>query len=479
LEIMMPRPGNCACLVFLLTLTVSILPFVPEARALDPVPAPQVPGHVDLQTQIKATATKVTPAVVNIASTVVIRDQTAVFDEGPLFGTLPQPPAPLRQYGQGSGVIVSADGTIITNNHVVAEANDVEVLLADRRQFKGRVVATDPKTDVAIIKIDATGLPTIPWGDSSRLGVGDFVLAVGNPLGLNQTVTFGIVSAVGRADVGIADYEDFIQTDAPINPGNSGGALVNIKGELIGINTAIASTTGTSIGVGFAIPSNMAKTAMQSLLKTGRVVRGFLGASTQDVTPLLAKLFKLPDVKGAIITDLMSKGSAEKAGLKRGDVVVRFDGKEIVDPGRLQNLIGSSPIGTKHRFDVIRDGKAEQLELTVQEAPRERIRRTPPPRVETAANPLAGVVVDEIRSPMARQLGLTTTTGVVVTNVDENTLAEAAGLMQGDVVVEVNRQPTPTLSAYQKVVEPLRAKEPTLVLVNRQGTFLYMPVEAE
>ena len=472
------RLGHHACIVFVVSLAVSTLLTAPEGHALDPVPAPSAPGHVDLQTQIKATAAKVTPAVVNIASTVVIRDQT-VFDEGPLFGTLPQQPAPLRQYGQGSGVIVSADGTIITNNHVVAEANDVEVLLADRRQFKGRVIATDPKTDVAIIKIDATGLPTIPWGDSGRLGVGDFVLAIGNPLGLNQTVTFGIVSAVGRADVGIADYEDFIQTDAPINPGNSGGALVNIKGELIGINTAIASTTGTSIGVGFAIPSNMAKTAMQSLLKTGRVVRGFLGASTQDVTPLLAKLFKLPDVKGAIITDLMAKGSAEKAGLKRGDVVVRFDGKEIVDPGRLQNLIGSSPIGTKHRLDMIRDGKPDQLELIVQEAPHERIRRTPPARVETAANPLAGVVVDEIRSPMARQLGLTTTTGVVVTNVEENTLAEAAGLMQGDVIVEVNRQPTPTLSTYQKVVEPLRAKEPNLVLVNRQGTYLYMPVEAE
>src|SRR5579884_2112432 len=311
-------------------------------------PSPPPPVVQDLQSQIKATANKATPGVVNISSTVLIRDQTP-FDEGPLFGTLPQSP-PQRQYGQGSGVIISADGYIVTNNHVVADATDVDVLLADRRQFKGRVIATDPKTDVAIIKIDATGLPTIPWGDSSRLGVGDFVLAIGNPLGLNQTVTFGIVSAVGRADVGIADYEDFIQTDAPINPGNSGGALVNIKGELVGINTAIASPTGASIGVGFAIPSNMVRAAMQSLLKTGRVIRGFLGASTQDVTPLLAKLFKLPDVKGAIITDLMAKGSAEKAGLRRGDVVVRFDGKEIVDPGRLQNLIGSAPIGSRHRL---------------------------------------------------------------------------------------------------------------------------------
>ncbi|TLY43810.1 MAG: trypsin-like serine protease, partial [Nitrospirae bacterium] len=295
------------------------------------------PSLLDLQAQVKATATKTIPSVVNIASTVVVREQ-AFSDEGLPFGLIPELP-PRRQYGQGSGVIVSADGYIITNNHVVADAIDVDVLLADRRQFKGRVVATDPKTDVAVVKIEARGLSPAPWGDSSRLAVGDFVLAIGNPLGLNQTVTFGIVSAVGRADVGIADYEDFIQTDAPINPGNSGGALVNIKGELIGINTAIASTTGGSVGVGFAIPSNMAKAAMQSLLKTGRVIRGFLGASTQDVTPLLGKLFKLPDVKGAIITDLMPKGSAEKAGLRRGDVVVRFDGKDVVEAGRLRNLI--------------------------------------------------------------------------------------------------------------------------------------------
>lgn len=434
-------------------------------------------GHMDLQAQIKATATKVIPGVVNISSTVLVRDQTP-FDEGPLFGTLPQAPLQ-RQYGQGSGVIVTADGYIVTNNHVVADATDVEVLLADRRQFKGRVIATDPKTDVAIVKIDASGLPTLPWGDSSRLGVGDFVLAIGNPLGLNQTVTFGIVSAVGRADVGIADYEDFIQTDAPINPGNSGGALVNIKGELIGINTAIASPTGGSVGVGFAVPSNMVRTAMQSLLKTGRVVRGFLGASTQDVTSLLAKLFRLPDVKGAIITDLMPKGSAERAGLKRGDVVVRFDGKEIVDPGRLQNLIGVSPIGSKHRLDVVRDGKPEQIELTIQEAPRERIKRTPPPRVESANNPLNGVLVDELKSAAARQLGLGTVSGVIVTGVEENSTAEAAGLMQGDVIVEINRQPTPTLPAYQRVVEPLKSKDATLLLVNRQGTFVYMPVEAE
>ena len=436
------------------------------------------PSLLDLQAQVKATATKTIPSVVNIASTVVVREQ-AFSDEGLPFGLIPELP-PRRQYGQGSGVIVSADGYIITNNHVVADAIDVDVLLADRRQFKGRVVATDPKTDVAVVKIEARGLSPAPWGDSSRLAVGDFVLAIGNPLGLNQTVTFGIVSAVGRADVGIADYEDFIQTDAPINPGNSGGALVNIKGELIGINTAIASTTGGSVGVGFAIPSNMAKAAMQSLLKTGRVIRGFLGASTQDVTPLLGKLFKLPDVKGAIITDLMPKGSAEKAGLRRGDVVVRFDGKDVVEAGRLRNLIGSAPIGSKFRLEIIREGRPEQIELVIQEGPRERIRKSSSAsRAFLAGHPLAGLLVDEVTPAVARQLGLEAVTGVLIAGIDEGSLAEAAGLNPGDLILEVNHQPVADLFAYQRIVEPIKAKDLTLLMINRQGMVLYVPIEGE
>jgi len=446
--------------------------------------APERPAHsvqpfaTGLQAQVRATAAKVLPAVVNIASTVVVRDQ-AFSDDGLPFGLL-QEPTLRRQYGQGSGVIVSADGYIITNNHVVADAVDVLVLLGDRRQFKGRVVATDPKTDVAVVKIEATGLPVVPWGDSSALSVGDFVLAIGNPLGLNQTVTFGIVSAVGRADVGVADYEDFIQTDAPINPGNSGGALVNVWGELIGINTAIASTTGGSVGVGFSIPSNMARAAMQSLMKTGRVVRGFLGASTQDVTPLLGKLFKLPDVKGAIITDLIAKGSAEKAGLRRGDVVARFDGKEVVDGGRLRNLVAGSAIGSKHRVDLIRDGKPVLVELVVQEAPRERARRAPSEnRVEPVGHPFSGLLVDEITPAVARQLGLRATSGVVVDNVEEGSLAEAAGLLPGDLVIELNHQPVPNLATYQRLVDPIKPKDLTLLMINRQGTLLYVPIEGE
>ncbi|MBM4134094.1 MAG: Do family serine endopeptidase [Nitrospira sp.] len=440
------------------------------------VPTPAAPS--DLQAQIRSAASKVKPAIVNIAATVLVRDQ-ALSDEGLPFGLFPEGP-PRRQYGQGSGVIVSEDGHIITNNHVVADATEVEVLLADRRQFKGRVVATDPKTDVAVVKIDATALPAVAWGDSSQLAAGDFVLAIGNPMGLNQTVTFGIVSAVGRADVGVADYEDFIQVDAPINPGNSGGALINVKGELVGINTAIASVTGGSVGVGFAIPSNMARAAMQSLLKTGRVVRGFLGATTQDVLPQLGKLFGLPDVKGAIVTDVFARGSAEKAGLKRGDVVVRFDGKEVLDSGRLRNWVAVSAIGSKHKLDLVREGKSLQVELVIQEAPRERTKRIPPQAKSDAdGHPFGGLMVDEITPAIGRQLGFGSITGVVVTTVDEGSLAEGAGLMPGDLIMEVNRQPITDLASFQKAVQPIKPKDVTLLLINRQSTYLYVPLEGE
>lgn len=437
-----------------------------------------VVGANDLQNQVKSTASKVIPAVVSIASTVMVRDQ-AFSDETLPFGLFKEPP-PRRQYGQGSGVIVSSDGYIITNNHVVADALDVEVILADRRQFKGRVVATDPKTDVAVVKIQSTNLPTVAWGDSSNLAVGDFVLAIGNPLGLSRTVTFGIVSAVGRADVGVADFEDFIQTDAPINPGNSGGALVNTNGELVGINTAIASPTGGSVGVGFAIPSNMARAAMQSLIKTGRVVRGFLGASTQDVTPLLGKIFRLPDVKGAIVTDLQAKGSAEKAGLKRGDVVERFDGRDVMDSGHLRNLIAAAAIGSKHRLDIVRDGKTIQVELTVQEAPRDRAKKSQSSAAsESSAHPLSGVVFDDITTPLARQMDLPVNSGVVVTDIEEGSAAESSGLQPGDVILELNRQSIPNFSTFQRLADPMKSSDIALLLVNRQGTIIYIPVRGE
>ncbi len=390
-----------------------------------------VAGGGELQAQVKATATKVIPAVVSIASTMMVRDQ-AFSDEALPFGLFKDAPA-RRQYGQGSGVIVSSDGYILTNNHVIADAVDVDVILADRRQYKGRVVATDPRTDVAVVKIQAANLPTVTWGDSSTLAVGEFVLAIGNPLGLSRSVTFGIVSAVGRADVGVADFEDFIQTDAPINPGNSGGALVTINGELVGINTAIASPTGGSVGVGFAIPSNMARAAMQSLLKTGRVVRGFLGASTQDM-----------------------------------------------DSGHLRNLVAASTIGSKHRLDLMRESKPYQAELVVQEAPRDRNKKNQGASASAAtAHPLAGVVFDDVTAPLARQMDLVVTSGVVVTDIEEGSLAESSGLQPGDVVMELNRQPIPNFDVFQRLADPIKPSDLALLLVNRQGNVMYIPVQSE
>jgi len=321
------------------------------------------------------------PAVVNISSSrkVIAGAQqppspSPFFDDpffrrffGEEFRRRFQLPPERREQGLGSGVLVSPDGYIVTNNHVIAEAEEVTVLLADSRRFTAKVVATDPRTDVAVIKIDAKGLPMLPWGDSSRLQVGEMVLAVGNPFGLNQTVTMGIISAVGRAHMGIVDYEDFIQTDAAINPGNSGGALVNLKGELIGINTAIFSQSGGYMGIGFAIPSNMAKGVMQSLIKHGKVIRGWLGVGIQDLTEDLAKEFGVAEIKGALVSDVASDGPAAKAGLERGDVITSFNNVSVKDSTQLRSLVTESEPGATVTLTILRDkrtGHKEFREIT-------------------------------------------------------------------------------------------------------------------
>lgn len=335
------------------------------------------PELVQVSGDIADVAAYVTPSVVNISTSKTVRMSNPLYQysQEPFFRQFFDVPFNEPRYRKfkerslGSGVIASSDGYILTNNHVVAGAQDITVVLANKNSYKGRIVGTDPRSDIAVVKIDASGLPAINWGDSDKLRPGAMVLAIGSPFGLAQTVTMGIVSAVGRANVGIEDYEDFIQTDAAINPGNSGGALVNMKGELTGINTAIFSKTGGYMGIGFAIPSNMAKNVMESLIKTGKVERGWLGVSVQDLTSDLAAQFGVPMDEGALVAEVVKGSPADKAGLKQGDVIVEFGGKTVEDSGQLRNLAGFSAIGSKVTLVIIRNRKRETVEVKIGELP--------------------------------------------------------------------------------------------------------------
>ena len=385
-------------------------------------------------------------------------------------------PRELPQEGMGSGVIVSADGYIVTNNHVVEKADDIEVSLPDKRKFKAKVIGTDPKTDVAVIKIDAKELPILPWMDSDHLEVGELVLAVGSPFGLTQTVTMGIISAVGRANMGIVDYEDFIQTDAAINPGNSGGALVNLHGELVGINTAIFTRTGGHMGIGFAIPSNMVRTVMDSLIKHGKVVRGWLGVSIQELTPDLAKEFGVSETSGALVADVMEDSPATKAGFERGDIITELDGKPVRDPTHLRTLIADSAPGTKVAITLLRDKRRQSLEVTLGELPQE-VSALARPGDAKGKHALAGVQVGPLSPGEARELRIKG--GVVVRRIDPSSLAARAGLQEGDVVREVNRQAVTSVEEFERQVGKLNAKERVLLLVSRGPATLYLAITPE
>jgi serine protease Do len=376
----------------------------------------------------------------------------------------------------GSGVIISPDGYIITNNHVVDGAAELTVPLPDKREFKGKVVGTDPKTDLAVVKVDGSGLPHVRWGDSSRLQVGEYVLAVGNPFGLNSTVTLGIVSALGRGRMGITQYEDFIQTDAAINPGNSGGALINTAGELVGINTAIISQTGGYQGVGFAVPATMAQPVFESLVKTGKVVRGYLGVGIQDLTPDLAKSFNLKQAKGALVGNVAEDSPAERAGLKQGDVIIAYQGKPVEDPAMLQREVTRTPVGTKATVKVIRDGHEQELSVTIgEQAEKAKVASAD----SSMENALAGIEVQSLDMQTARELGLRgKVQGVVVVDLEPDSQAERAGLAPGDVIQQINRQPIKSVNDYEKIATGLKKDQQALLLVNRRGASLFITVKA-
>lgn len=427
-------------------------------------------------------AAAVKPAVVNISSTKTVRIsgmQSPFFDDpffrrffGDEFNQFGRP-REHKQSGLGSGVIVDKDGYILTNNHVIKDADEIKVKLSDKREFKGKVIGTDSKTDLAVIKIDSNHLPLLRLGDSDTLKVGETVIAIGNPFGLNQTVTSGIVSATGRANVGIADYEDFIQTDAPINPGNSGGALVNVRGELVGINTAIFSTSGGYQGIGFAIPSSMAKAVMDNLINKGKVVRGWLGVSIQPVTPELAKQFGIKDDKGALVGDVVEDGPAEKAGIQRGDVIVEFDGREVSDPSGLRNSVAGTPPGKKVKIGLMRDGKMQKLDVAIAELPADQQKLQ-----GGFDNLLKGVVVQGLTPELKKRLDIPRRiVGVIVTDVDVGSPASGL-LMTNDVIIEVNRKRISSSKEYEAVVSTIKSGQNVLLLVYRNGSTTYLSLSA-
>ena len=386
-------------------------------------------------------------------------------------------PKERKQQGLGSGVIVDANGLIITNNHVVNKADEIKVFLSDKREFKAKLVGTDAKTDVAVLKIEATGLPTVAWADSDKLEVGEFVLAVGNPFGLTQTVTLGIVSALGRA-AGIAEYEDFIQTDAAINPGNSGGALVNVRGELVGINTAIYSQSGGNMGIGFAVPSNMAHSIMEQLVQHGKVVRGWLGVSIQELTPELSSQFGVPkDVKGVLVSDIMDDSPAKKAGFERGDVIVEYDGKPMDSPTHLRNAVAQTVVGKKVTVKLIREKKPKSIDLVIAEQPKNLSQAAGEESSESVAPAglLADIDVREVNTELAGRYGLKSSDrGIIVVRVKPGSQAEEAGVREGDLVLEVNRKSVGTIKSYEHVAASLPKDQAVLLLLKRQGRAIYL-----
>ena len=430
----------------------------------------------------------VMPAVVNISTTRVINAQQApmspLFNDpffrqffGDEFSRRFQMPRERRESSLGSGVIVDASGYIVTNNHVIAKADEIKVVMSDKREYTGKVVGTDPKSDIAVIKIKAKNLPTIPWGNSDKLEVGEYVLAIGNPFGLNQTVTQGIVSAVGRANVGIADYEDFIQTDAAINPGNSGGALVNTRGELVGINTAIFSRSGGYMGIGFAVPSNMTRSVLQSLIETGKVVRGWLGVSIQGLTQNLAKQFDIKDAKGTLVGEVIPDSPAEKAGLQAGDVIIGFDGKDTDNPAVLRNTVAQTPIGKKVPVKLVRDKKVKTINVIVSEQPKDLDQVGSTVETEKEGTALAGLEVRKLTTALKNKLGVPFgTSGVVVTDVDADSSAAASGVRRGDVINELNRMPIRNIADFKRLASKIDKDDGVLLLLTRQSRKMFIVI---
>ncbi len=442
------------------------------ASSAAPIVAPQ--GLPDFISLVK----KLGPSVVNVSTTEIRKatqegpgsgdDQMGQFFER-FFGA-PAPRGPQRRGGQGSGFIIDNDGTILTNYHVVDGAQKIVVTLADGKSHNAKVIGKDQKSDIAVIKIDAGhALPAANLGDSDRLEVGEWVMAIGNPFGLDHSVTSGIVSAKGR-NIGAGPYDNFIQTDASINPGNSGGPLINLRGEVVGINTAIFSQSGGNIGIGFAIPANSVKELLPQLRDKGKVVRGFIGTSVQKVTAEIAESMGLKQVRGALVADVIKGGPAERAGLKSGDIIVEFDRKEIKDSSDLPLQVARVAPGMSVQIKVLRDGKEVTLPLTVGEMKESEV-------VASTQEGDFGLTVQPVTPQLAENLGLERAEGLVITAVKRGSAAEEAGLRSGDVITEINRQPIKNLADYNRELTRSEKAKSVLLLVRRGQSSLFLALK--
>ena len=433
----------------------------------------QAPAWVELARAVK-------PAVVNISTKRVDGGRTSEpgrsgpsdpFDQffQPFMGQ--RPPRTLRSLG--SGFIINQSGYVVTNNHVVDGATEIRVKLSDGRDLVARVAGRDPKTDLALLKVDASGLPVVPLGDSGRLEVGEPVMAIGNPFGLEQTVTTGIVSATGRV-IGEGPYDDFVQTDASINPGNSGGPLVNARGEAIGINSAIVSRSGGSVGIGFAIPINLAKPILTQLASTGHVVRGWLGVAIQPVTAELAKSFGLGEPAGALVASVVGGSPAMQAGIKAGDVITEYNGKKVARADALPRAVADTPVGRDVPVTLVRDGKPMKVTVKVS-----RLAEAGEPKAETSTSkPSLGLTVEPLNPEVAARLGVDDAQGLLVRDVQDDSAAANAGLRAGDVIVEVNHHRVKSMEDFRRDLAQHPKGTPVLMLLHRNGDNLYVAVPA-
>ncbi len=457
-----------------------------EARpaiAAPNIPPAKVAAGIELSKAFELVAKGVEPAVVNINTEQIIHNARGASDDpfreffgdnspfGSFFGQMPRD---MKQKSLGSGFLVDPKGYILTNNHVVEHATKIKVKLDDGRTMDAKVVGTDPQTDLAVLKIDASNLPTIRLANSDPLEVGDWVLAFGSPFGLQKTMTAGIISAKGRV-IGAGPYDNFLQTDAAINPGNSGGPLVNLSGEVVGINTMIASESGGFQGIGFAIPSSMASDVYRQILSHGKVTRGWLGVHVQAITPGIAKGFNLSEQKGALVADVDSDSPAARAGIRSGDIILDYAGHQVNDPRDLSFAVAQTAAGASSQVGILRDGKRMNLTVKIGERPGDEAEAVEGSNSERHGR--LGITVENITPDAARQMNLQSSKGALVTEVKPGSPADEAGVQPGDVIREINHTPVSSASDVLAVARDLKKGSTVLMKLERQGQALFLSLE--